>query len=494
MGEPASAPSEATHAHVSTGEAAFAPSESPAPDAEASHSDSQLPQPPSPEPDLPAPVAVGPNGDDHSDVDSTPLPVVVQRSRSPEDASSVGQLEPESPTATEPDVERLPVAAPLERPQPVVARDVERPVAEQPPVRRGLGVPVASLPLTAVQRQVPPLPNADLTGRAESQGRPVPGGETTVEVPLISTNAPMSLPPISSRQRPIQTARGLPPHQGDVTPVQLSGPDPWTMPEQTNSNDDDPVEHPVVAEPLHSAHEPGFGVTPHPVVSVQREPMVSAVPDATFRLPDDRATSLPSRDGAPFTGQRAPEPAVVQRNGARVVGRAEHPVVAAVQRQSLPSIPGAPNTTAAAASPLERLGSPDPASAVERLEMPVVGSPQHSTDEQQTAATAEYAPEPDHAWMVQRSSAMAPTTAAGEVPGLPEQPEQAAPVEGTSAPATAKAAVASRARVPGLVAGWPGGAGPAALRPAARAAARGPARRAGTSGSANGRLVKGEAR
>ena len=222
--------------------------------------------------------------------------------------------------------------------------------------------------------------------------------------------------------------------------MQLSGPDPWTMPEQTNSNDDDPVGHPVVAEPLHSAHEPGFGVTPRPVVSVQREPMVSAVPDATFRLPDDRATSLPPRDGAPFTGQRAPEPAVVQRNGARVVGRAEHPVVAAVQRQSLPSFPGAPNTTAAAASPLERLGSPDPASAVERLEMPVVGSPQHSTDEQQTAATAEYAPEPDHAWMVQRS-AMAPTTAAGEAPGLPEQPEQAAPVEGTSAPATAKAAV-----------------------------------------------------
>ena len=75
--------------------------------------------------------------------------------------------------------------------------------------------------------------------------------------------------------------------------MQPSGPDPWATPEPTSSSDD-PVERPVPVEPLHPAHEPGFDVAPRPVVSVQREPTMSAVPDATFRLPDERAAACPS--------------------------------------------------------------------------------------------------------------------------------------------------------------------------------------------------------
>ncbi|MGB8380144.1 MAG: hypothetical protein WCG47_02655 [Dermatophilaceae bacterium] len=324
---------------------------------------------------------------------------------------------------------------------PLIARDVERPVAEQPPVRRGLGAPVASLPLSAVQRQVPALHDADLTGRAESQWRPVPGGETTVDIPRVSPDAPMSLRPISAGQRPIQAVREPASLQGEVTPVQPSVPDPWATPEPTSSSDD-PVERPVPVEPLHPTPEPGFDVAPRPVVSVQREPTMSAVPDATFRPPDERAARLPQRDGAPFAGQRAPEPAVVQRNGAQVVGQGEHPVVP-VQRQNLPSISGPANTTAVVTSPVERIGSLDNASPVDRLDMPVVAAPQPAVDAQQPVATAEYAPEPDQAWTVQRSSAPAPTTAAGEVPGIPEQPDQEPQGAGASAPAAATAAGAS---------------------------------------------------
>ncbi len=93
--------------------------------------------------------------------------------------------------------------------------------------------------------------------------------------------------------------------------------------------------------------------------------------------------------------------------------------------------------------------------------MPVVAAPQPAVDAQQPVATAEYAPEPDQAWTVQRSSAPAPTTAAGEVPGIPEQPDQGPPVAGASAPA---AAAAGGASTPASHASSPAGLEELALR------------------------------